>query len=248
MSKFDEAIEVTENLLAIASDAPGVDALRARIEQSYQNYLNAGPQLEEAMAEPSKPSPPIPPSETTSRKDKINRPRLGSSIPLKPILLAMLFLGLCVGTISLYFKDQNTLSQSQANLLKGQLLLDKNQFDAALDALESARQSLSNLTILRFRKSTYEEGIVKLIGSPELQEGLKGKILYQGEYMLAETALSLKQLNVLTNQGEALSKRNKVSEALTLYRQALQFAQEHNLIKQQEPLKEIIQSLELQQT
>nr|WP_320011384.1 hypothetical protein [uncultured Desulfobulbus sp.] len=247
MSKFDEAIEVTENLLAIASDAPGVDALRARIEQSYQNYLTAGPQLEEVMDVPSKSSPPAPPDETL-RKGKVHRPRLGSSIPLKPILLAMLFLGLCVGTISLYFKDQNTLSQSQANLLKGQLLLDKNQFDAALDALESARQSLSNLTILRFRKNTYEEGIVKLITSPELQEGLKGKILYQGEYMLADTAASLKQLNVLTNQGEDLSNRNKVSEALTLYRQALQFAHEHNLIKQQEPLKEIIQSLELQQT
>jgi len=250
MGKFDEAIEVTENLLAIAADAPGIDTLRERIEESYQSFLKAGPQKdeEEVIVQSSQSTPPPPPSGAASRKSSPSRPRLSSSIPLKPILFAMLFLGLCVGTISLYFKDQNTLSQSQANLLKGQLLLDKNQFDAALDALESAKQSLSNLTILRFRKGTYEEGIVKLITSPELQEGLKGRILYQGEYMPADTASALKQLNVLTSQGEALSNQNKVADALTLYRQALQFAQEHNLGMQQEPILEIIQSLELQQT
>ncbi|MGD9948795.1 MAG: hypothetical protein AB7U29_09975 [Desulfobulbus sp.] len=244
LAKYDEALEVTENLLAIASDAPGVESLRDRIQHSYQLAKSVGRQGSDEP--PSKPVPPQTPSKTRSKTE--SGTKLGGGIPLKPILFAMLFLGLCVGTISLYFKDQNTLSQSQANLLKGQLLLDKKQFDAAFDALETAKQSLSNLTILRFRKSSYEQGIVSLITSPELQEGLKGRVLYEGEYMTAEAAAGLKELNTLTDQGQALAKLNKIDDALILYKQANQFAQDHNLLKQQEPIKEIIQSLELQQT
>lgn len=246
ISKYDEAIDVTENLLAIASDAPGAEALRDRIQQSYQRAQSAG--LPGGGESPSSPPPSAPPPVAKKIRSKTKSSvRLSGVIPLKPILFAMLFLGLCVGTISLYFKDQNTLSQSQANLLKGQLLLDKKQFDAALDALESAKQALSSLTILRFRKSTYEQGILTLIASPELQEGLKGRVLYEGEYMSADAAAALKELNVLTEQGQSLAKQNKINDALTLYRQAYQFSLDHKLVKQQEPIKEIIQSLELQQ-
>nr|WP_321466252.1 hypothetical protein [uncultured Desulfobulbus sp.] len=248
MAKFDEALEVTDNLLAIAADAPGAESLRDRIQQAYQLAQMTGhPGGEESTPEPLVAQPPPAPLDKPRKKGK-SSVKLGGGIPLKPILFAMLFLGLCVGTISLYFKDQNTLSQSQANLLKGQLLLDKKQFDAAQDALESANQSLSNLTILRFRKSAYEQGIQSLLSSPELQEGLKGRILFEGEYMPADRAAAHRELNVLTEQGQALAKQEKISEALPLYRQALQFAQDHNLTKQYEPIKEIIQSLELQQT
>ena len=42
MSKFDEAMEVADNLLAIAADAPGAAALRTRIEQSFQLAQSVG--------------------------------------------------------------------------------------------------------------------------------------------------------------------------------------------------------------
>jgi hypothetical protein len=248
MAKFDEALEVTENLLAIAVDAPGAQSLRERIEQSYQLAQSSGLMHGGEELRPEQPTPALASAPGRSASKAKAGARLGSGIPLKPILFAMVVLGLCVGTISLYFKDQNTLSQSQANLLKGQLLLDKKQFDAAADALEAAKQVLSNLTILRFRKSNYEQGILTLIASPELQEGLKGRVLYEGEYIPADDATALKELNVLAEQGQSLAKQNKIDDALTLYRQAAQFALEHKLLRQQGSFKEIIQSLELQQT
>lgn len=251
LGKFDEALEVTDNLLALAIDAPGAEPLRDRIHQSSQfspstdrTAQSEEPPPERPARRQAAPAPPPTPSKPRSKSTL----GLNNGIPLRPILIGMLFLGLCVGMISLYFKDQNTLSQSQANLLKGQLLLDKKQFDAALDALESAKRSLANLTLLRFRKSAYERGIIALIDSPELQEGLKGRILYEGEYISAEAANALKELDVLTDQGQTLAKQNKTEEALTLYRQAYQMALEHKLVKHQGPLKEIIQSLELQLT
>lgn len=248
MAKYDEALEVTDNLLAIAVDAPGALGLRSRIQQSYQLAQSLPQATKSERSEQQPPQASI--SETAPKVAKRKLPSLSFSlnIPFKPILIGALALGVGGGTISLYFNDQNTLSQSQANLLKGQMLLEKRQFNAALDALESAKRSLGALTILRFRASSYERPITALIDSRQMQEGLKGRVLYEGEYITNDAAAALRELNVLTEQGQALAGQNKIAESLTLYRQALLLAEKNKLVKQQEPIKEIIQSLELQQT
>jgi len=248
MSKFDEAIEVADNLLAIAADAPGAAALRTRIEQSFQLAQSVGisfkkeERVEKTQAPQETAPPPLPPKARTKSIE------WGKAIPFKPILVVTLALGLCIGAISLYFKDQNTLSQSQASLLKGQLLIDKKQFDSAQETLEGAKAVLSNLTILRFRKSSQEKEINTLITSTEMQEGLKGRVLYQGEYIPTGMASAQEELTVLTDQAQILAGQNKLVESLTLYRQALRFAADHNLGKQQAVINEIIQSLELRHT
>lgn len=248
MAKYDEALEVTDNLLSIAGDAPGAVGLRSRIQQSYQlaqTLPQSGRTEPSADRQTPKPaaSPPPPPSKWT-----LPSWQLSINIPFKPILIGLVTLSIGGGAISLYFRDQNTLSQSQAHLLKGQVLLEKQQFDAALDSLESAKRILGELTLLRFRSATYEKPIVTLIDSRQLQEGLKGRVLYEGEYIASAAAAALHELTILTEQGQTLAGQNKITEALTLYRQALQLAEKHKLVKQQELIREILQSLELQQT
>lgn len=247
MSKFDEALEVTDNLLAIAADAPGAESLRTRIEQSYQLSQSVGisPKKEKRAEKTpeTKEAPPSPPTIIHSGSRTF-----GSALPFKPILIVILVLGIAIGAISLYFKDQNTLGQSQASLLKGQLLIDKKQFDSALETLEEAKSVLSQLSILRFRKTTQEKEINTLMTSTALQEGLKGRVLYQGEYIPTGMALAQEELTVLTDQAQSLAGQNKIVESLTLYRQALKFAIDHNLGKQQAVINEIIQSLDLRYT
>ncbi|WP_319586881.1 ubiquitin-conjugating enzyme E2 [uncultured Desulfobulbus sp.] len=248
MSKFDEAIEVADNLLAIAADAPGAAALRTRIEQSFQLAQSVGisfkkeERVEKTQAPQETTPPPLPPKSLTKSIE------WGKAIPFKPILVVTLTLGLCIASISLYFKDQNTLSQSQASLLKGKLLIDKKQFDSAQETLEGAKAVLSNLSILHFRKSSQEKEINTLITSTEMQEGLKGRVLYQGEYIPTGMASAQEELTVLTDQAQILAGQNKLPESLTLYRQALKFAADRNLGKQQALINEIIQSLELRHT
>lgn len=245
MAKFDEAIEVADNLLAIAADAPGAEALRTRIQQSFQLTQSVGTsskkeeRIEKTQETKEKPTPP---------KDRVKLERWKRAFPLKPIVLVLLVLGVAIASISFYFKDQNMLSQSQASLLKGQLLIDKKQFDQALEALEEAKDLLSRLTILRFRKSSQEKKVNTLINSSELQEGLKGRVLYQGEYIPSGLASDQEELTILTDQAQSLAGQNKLVESLTLYRQALKFATDHNLGKQQAVINEIIQSLELRHT
>lgn len=248
MAKYDEALEVTDNLLALAVDAPGAEGLRSRIQQASQlTHALAPTDRAEQSADRHTPQPGPPPAPPASKRS-LPSLRVAISIPFKPILIGVVTLGIGAGAISLYFRDQDTLSQSQANLLKGQVLLEKKQFDAALDSLESARRVLGDLTLLRFHTATYEKPIVALIDSRELQEGLKGRVFYEGEYITSAAAAALQELTILTEQGQALAGQNRISEALILYQQALQLAEKHKLSKQQEPLREILQSLELQQT
>ena len=245
MAKFDEAIEVADNILAIAVDAPGAEALRTRLQQSWQLTQSADisskkdDRFEKKQETKEKPTP---------SKDRVKFAHWKSTLPLKPILFVFLVLGVAIASISFYFNDQNILSQSQANLLKGRLLLDKKQFDQSLEALEQAKGLLSRLTILRFRKSSQEKEINALINASELQEGLKGRVLYQGEYIPSGLASDQEELTTLTAQAQSLAGQNKLVESLTLYRQALKFATDHNLGKQQAVISEIIQSLELRHT
>ena len=247
MAKFDEAIEVADNLLAIAADAPGAEALRTRIEQSFQLAQSVGLSAKKEERSENKQEA----RETAPTPPPKPRPRslsLGSALPFKLILVVILALGTAIGALSLYFKDQNTLSQSQASMLKGQLLIDKKQFDSALETLEEAKAVLTKLTVLRFSKNSLEKEINTLITSTEMQEGLKGRVLYQGEYIPTGMASAQEELSVLTDQAQSLAGQNKLVESLTLYRQALKFAIDHNLGKQQSVINEIIQSLELRQT
>jgi len=247
LGKPDEAIEVVNNLLAIATDAPGTEALRTRIQQSFQvaQSLDSAQKKKEGKVHKQENTPkPAPPLPQTITKPSFNVP----SLPYKPLLAITLILGFVIGALSLYFKDQNVVSQSQAYLLKGQLLIDKKQFDGALETLESAKTTLAELTILRFRKKSLEQAINTLLASADLREGLKGRVLYQGEYILAETATSLTELAVLTNQAQILAGQNKLEEALTLYRQALKFATDRDLGKQAATINDSIKTLELRHT
>ncbi len=123
MAKYDEALEVTDNLLAVAVDAPGALGLRSRIQQSYQ-LAQSLPQATRSERSEQQ-APQASNSETAPKAAKLKLPSLSFSlnIPFKPILIGALVLGVGGGSISLDFNDQNTLSQSQANLLKGQMLL-----------------------------------------------------------------------------------------------------------------------------
>ncbi|WP_310599086.1 hypothetical protein [Desulfobulbus sp.] len=244
MAKLTEAMEVADNIKALAADAPGADALKRKIQQALQ-AAPAAPGKSGKQTEGKPPAAAAPPLPTKIAGKSLTW--IGS-VSFKPIAVAIVVLATAILTITLYFKDQKTLNQAQASLREGQLLVEKRQFEQALETLEGAKGMLSGLTILRVRKDTQEQAIDSLISSTELQEGLKGRVLYQGEYIPASVAASLDELGRLTDQAQALAGQNKIEQALPLYRQALKFATDRNLSKQQASISEIVQSLELRHT
>ncbi|MBM9511739.1 ubiquitin-conjugating enzyme E2 [Desulfogranum marinum] len=257
LGKFDEAVDVVDNLFEVCVDMPGSDSLRSRLQQEFSLALRSPGNSAEEQSEDSL---------IVSKKDKTKkkssakkkqkqvapapRPRLKfkPKIPLQIILSATVLLAICIGAISFYFKDQNILSRSQANILKSQLLIDKKQFETAQGTLYEAKKSLSGLTVLRFKKGEMEREIEKLLTSKELDEGLKGHVLYQGKYIPSAMAQSLRELATLTEQAKSLVDQKNPADALTLYRQAFFYAQKNKLSDNVAELEAIIKSLELQQT
>lgn len=255
IGKFGEAVEVLDNLLAIAADAPGAGSLRDRVQQAFllvpreQRASGAeGAPAEEKPGPARKrtkqpaPSEPAPPLSKAKEKPAIVA---RGSLPYKPILLALLLLGLCLGVVSLYFRDQNIINQSQATFLKNKMLVDKREFENARQGLEAALDSLNDLTILRFRKGSLEKGINEILNSPTLQEGLQGRVLHGGAYTSVNQAAALDALAALNEKAQALVGQNKLPEALALYRQALQHAEKNDLDSQKAAIKDYIRSVEL---
>lgn len=247
VGKLDEAMEVVDNINAIAADAPGIEALRSRIQQSYQlSQEFGGNQSKETHFSDSdlaldERTPAPPPVKKSKRVWTV--PRI--TIPFKPILFIALALGLSIGAITIYFKDQSAISQSQASLQKSQRLIEERQFEQALETLENAKNTINDLSVLRFRKTPLLREIETVIASQPLQEGLKGRVLYQGEFIPVAKAVALDKLAVLTDQAQSLSDQNKIIEALTMYRQALKFATDNDLDKAKIILSENIKALEL---
>ncbi|PID71961.1 MAG: hypothetical protein CSB34_04755 [Desulfobulbus propionicus] len=254
LGKLDEAIEVMDNLFDIATDAPGAETLRSRIQQAYalatslKKSEDPGNELVQTHHEDTPQVPEGKDKKEKKTKAALPRPSLRINLPIRLLLVVTLLLAICIGGISLYFKDQNILSRSQANILKSQLLIDKRQFENAQETLQKTEKALSSLTILRFKKDGLKQDIEALLNSRELDEGLRGNVLYQGKYIPAGTAQSLKELATLTDQASSLMDQNKTADALILYRQAFNFAQANQLDDKLAALQETIKGLELEQT
>ncbi len=247
LGKIDEAVEVIDNLFDIAIDIPGTDSLSTRIKNAYSLVPSSTKKVTEQKEKNGK--------QKTTKPDKKKPliktpafPKIQINIPAKPIFVIAIILALCLGGVSFYFKDQNILSHSQAELLKAQLLIDKQGFEEAQKSLHNAKDDLKTLTILRFKKSSLDNEIDSLLTSKELEEGLKGHILYQGNYISITQAASLRELETLTNQAQLLKNQGQSAEALTIYRQSFLFAQKNNLLKQAANLEHTVKTLELQHT
>lgn len=250
VGKFGEALEILDNIIAIAADAPEVEVLRTRIQQSYQLMQSSGLSSEKADRAAQKPhhckkSPPPPsPPET-----QVKLTRMAKVIPWKTAPTAILLLMLCIGVFLLYINDQRVIGQARDSLRDGQLLIEKQQVDEGLDMLEAAKAALGELTILRFRKESLEEKINVLITANEAQQSIKRWQGLQGRNIPAGTTANTTQdLRILTDKAEALAGEGKTDKALTLYKQALELAIERKLVREQGILKESVQNLELQST
>ena len=252
VGKFNEAMEVVDDLLTIAVDAPGGEALRARIQQGQ---LAAHPLDEEEPDEeeetfvperrrPTRAAPPRPPS-PPGKQRRLALPRL--PLPSRRVLVSALAVAACLVAGLLAYRDQQALGLAAARLGQGRQLLEAKQFDRARDTLEAGRAALTGLTVLRFRQSGLDRQIAGLLGSPELREGLQGKVLYEGTYIPVDTATALAEVQALVERAQASAGEDKPAEALNLYRQALQLATEHRLEQRQAAIEQGMKSLELHQ-
>lgn len=249
-AKYVEALEVVDDLLAVAVDAPGAEALRARIQQSQlaADSLTEPDAGDEANVLPGRRPPGGPSTKAASPLGarRLRLPRL--PVPSRRVILNILSAAACAGVGLLGWNDQQAIKLSQAKLRQGRQLIGAGQFDSAQVTLEAARSPLATLSVLRYRKSGLDREIAALLDSPELKEGLQGKVLYEGQYIPVDAATALQEVQTLTGRARTLVDANKPGEALALYQQALKLASGHNLAEYKAAIEESMHTLELRRT
>ncbi len=248
--RLKEALSAIDRLQDTVADSPGIDELRSRIEHSMSFASTAdveaqqtpekekaagGDRKQTAMARP--PRPPV-----AARKATL------PSLPYRAIFIVLALVGLAVGGASLYFKDQGALQRARESWRQAQQLVQKRDFPQAEAAADTALETLRPVLLLRSERQRLVNEINELLASRDFQEGLKGNVLYEGEYISEQKAETLKRLAELSDKGEGWLRQGKISKAIAAYEQALQYAMAKRLETKAATLSQTINNLRFEQT
>lgn len=252
--RYGKAMECTHAILALMPDEPAALALAQRLQQSSfitdsltdtlneQEASTPGqadlPRGKTPAAAPETPKPPPP------REPK--RPLLPEDFPLRRVLLAVLgVLFLLWGGMYVMY-DWSTLSRIQEGIRAGQEQLAAKRYVEAKNSLERARQATGELTLLFFREGGLKRKIDALLNSPELAEGMRGRVLYQGKYVDEAVAKALQELPPMEQQAQALLEQKRYDAALELYTKALRRISAQPMPEERERLGNHIRTIEVE--
>jgi tetratricopeptide (TPR) repeat protein len=171
-----------------------------------------------------------------------------SGLPIKPILAALLVMGLITAGGIIYFKDSNTIKQAESSWQQAKNLLRKQQFAGAEDSAQTALKALDGVLVLRSQKRELQTNLTKLLQSADLKQGLEGYLKYQDQYLPAKTVEQLHQLDKLIDYAEQILKTGKLDKAITAYKTALSFARKHDLQPQAATISQTIDNLRFEET
>ena len=255
--KVDKALEVVERVDEIATDTPGLEDMRLRLQQAQvmAETFSGATHIPEAST-PSSQSESIPaPGDNKQTKQKKRAdvksgiPKLGiAGLPIKPILATALTLIVAAGGTIFYFKDRNSLNQAETGWQQARNHMQKNQFKDAEKSAQTALASLNKVLILRSKKKELQTDISGLLNSTLFKKGLQGQVQYNDQYMPTETVAKLQKFEELTVEAENLIKAGKISEAVTAYGTARKFAQQNGLQSQAQYISQTINNLRFEET
>lgn len=235
--QLDQAAALIEEIESIAADAPGLNVLRDRILQSQSLTESLVPEEKSERAPKKKQSSPPPLPKNNKKKATVST---RSPLPITSILVCtILGLGITAAAL-LYFQDKKILTTALNDREKIQSLLTQRQFDKAQEGADNILYNLQKLRILKPKATTLTADIQSLLNSDELQQGLQGKVLYNGQYISLAKEEHLKQLATITQQAEQLLKQGKIREALREYNEALHYTRKNDL---KEESLEIVQTI-----
>ncbi len=247
--KLKEALATIDRLQDTVADSPGVDELRSRIEQSISFSPAAAdepkpPPLKEKKTEQSRSGQAVAPARPAAADKKVSLP----SLPYRAIFIALALIALAGVGGSLYLKDRSALDQAREEWRQTRKLFERRDFSQAEATADTALQALRSVLILRSEKQQLADEINDLLTSRDFQEGLKGNVLYQGEYISEEKAATLQRLAELSGKGEDLIRQGRISKAIAAYEQALRFATDNRLETRAATLRQTINNLRFEQT
>jgi ubiquitin-protein ligase len=255
--KFTEAFELFEKVKEIAIDTPALSDIGHRLKQS-QTMLDAFAATGETAADKKetgkvagkkKKKPIKHASEKKKDKKKTNvRTRnvrkARSQVPVKAILAVAVLLSVIAASVHVYIKDSDTLRDSGRAWVgvKNKNFESREQFRKARIEAERIQINLESIFIPGLGQDGLQEEISALLSSPEFKRGEAGEEIYKGQRLPLEAVVTLKKMDKLTGEAEALKKKGLFEDAVSRYKKALTSVV-NGKIDEQEPHSLIVNSL-----
>lgn len=244
--QLEKAGLLLDQVANVAIDYPGLEFARNRIRENI-------------MARLTKPAEPSTAAESAKRQKKetttgkpVPKKKVSAKarrkIPYKWIITLAVLIGIAVGGSRLYFKDSVNLKKAEASWQQAQKLSARRQYKEAGKTLATAQSALDKIFLLRQSRKTMEQKIHSLVSSQDFKEGLKGRVLYNGQYINADLAKKLTRLNVLLAAANKSVSAGETSAAIKAMNTALRFAEQNGLNEQMRKIRPTLSSLQLQES
>lgn len=217
LRKYADALEAAENIASIANDAPGLEEIQTRLKEAIAAEAasdDRAQKIKKAQWERAK----------RQAKEK------QSAANLRAILLPLavvLFLGVCGTAGWLFYQDKQTLESASNLLNEGQKQIKNLKFTEAKNNLEQAQSELKTLVVLQFldQQVPIQSEIERTLRSKVMQEGLKGRVFYEGQYVSVREVERRKEFQALKDKAMTLAEEDRLAEALEAYTNAVTYAE-----------------------
>lgn len=181
-------------------------------------------------------------NETKNVQEKIP---IEFNIPIFKILFTVCLLAL-LGSGGLYFFEKNKLERIEQAFQKARVFEEDLEYPKANATAQSALDDLQSFLLLRSQSELLSNNINSFVQSQSMQEGLKGKIEYEGEYVSLETVYKLQPLKLLTEKAKKDFDDNSINEATKAYEEAFSYANDNHLIVEANKIHDILAGLKLE--
>lgn len=258
--KLAEALRILEELSRETPDHPSVPNSLKRVRDSLafaESLAQESDKKDEASEAPAKKTQVPAQKKKSPKKKKIQRaqkvrPQIsqasGRSFSFLPFLIAAIILSVLGAGGLLYLADGKKLRGANSSLQEARDLAQKQQYEQAEKSIQTGIKQSSGIIFKRVEKGMMLQEFNNMLQQKSFQEGLAGRIEYEGRYIDKKEATILKKLKELTLTAQTLRKEEKKQQALDQYGKALAFAEKHELFDQADQLKINIAALRLETT
>lgn len=154
----------------------------------------------------------------------------GEGINLKLIGVIALVL-LMVGGGGLLVRDFQLTRKATSALTEAETLVDDKKFKQAKEITDSAIDSLGGVLMMSSARDEQLAKIKEFMDSPKVQQGLQGKVEYEGDFVTFAEADALERIGKLNTLATEFVEKGNLQDAIRYFGDAERLAEEYGLKK-----------------
>lgn len=147
----------------------------------------------------------------------------------------------------IYFKDRSKLKTVESMTIDAETDAQNLFYSDAEKQANEALSHLQGILLLKKAQTQAQARLETLLNSQEMQEGLQGKIEFNGKFLDIDTVHQLELLKELEETARNQEEKGNTDDAIHSYEQALSYAQKHNITQGIKGIQKNLVTLKLEE-